>query len=252
MTQAFFLVAHGSRSPHGKTSLERLADYFRTLLPAEYAVGTGALEFEWGSLAQQLVEFRSRCPADCQQIYVIPVFLLPGTHVRDDIPDEIQAAQELFSPGQAVQLTLTAYLGSHPEIERILRNRMTLNSADAWVLLGHGSSRPEGDHVIEQLAQSLSVYSAFWASEPKISAQAHTLFEQGVRSIGVIPYFLFAGRITAAIAAQIEEIDQRYPDRSIKLLSPLEPSRELARALLELTQQSEMNLRQSVIPASVA
>ena len=236
-TQAYFLVAHGSRRPQSERDLNCLADYLRTLLadsPEDY-VGTGCLEFQSCSLAEQLIQFHNSLPVPCHNIHILPVFLLPGNHVRVDIPAELQFAQAQLQSSQT-QFILNPHVGSHPALKRVLRQKMASAQFESWILVGHGSRRPAGNRAIKQLAHSLNAHPAFWAHQPSLSDQVKHLIDQGVGSVGVLPYFLFSGKITAAIADQVTSLAQHYPQQVIELLSPLEPSAELAAALLDLTE----------------
>lgn len=248
-THAYFLVAHGSRRPQSPSSLQTLADYFREAIRqacspplAEIAtpwVTTGYLEFQATSLAEQLVKFYRSLPPRMDKVHILPIFLLPGNHVREDIPLAIQAAQETLQSHQSTAVSpfvLRPHLGRHPQLKAIIQANMTRYDPDAWILIGHGSRRPEGNVSIQQLASQLQAIPAFWAVQPSFSDQVKTLVAQGIRSIGVIPYFLFPGKITDAIAAQAEELSRQYPDLTLRILSPLNPTPQLANALLDLSQ----------------
>jgi sirohydrochlorin ferrochelatase len=172
-------------------------------------------------------------------VHILPIFLLAGNHVCEDIPLAIQAAQETLQSHQSTAVSpfvLRPHLGRHPQLKAIIQANMTRYDPDAWILIGHGSRRPEGNISIQQLASQLQAIPAFWAVQPSFSDQVKTLVSQGIRSIGVIPYFLFPGKITDAIAAQAEELSRQYPDLTLRILSPLNPTPQLATALLDLSQ----------------
>ena len=184
-TQAYFLVAHGSRSPHPQQALVKLAQYVRaaTSHDSVEAVGTGCLEFQRKSLAEQICEFQESLSSTCQHLHILPVFLLPGNHVRADIPSEIHHAQAILAQTHPnTKLLLTPHLGSHPAIKQILLDKMAEQSPEAWILLGHGSRRTMGNRAIEQLANSIQAHSAFWATEPGLTDQVQTLVDQGRQS----------------------------------------------------------------------
>ena len=243
-TQAYFLVAHGSRSPHPKAALQSLADFVATTAQDDSvsAIGTGFLEFQPLSLAEQLLKFQASLPASCTQIIVIPVFLLPGHHVLSDIPDEIKIAQaRLAKRHSPTQFLLTSHVGSQPAIEQILRLKMESLSPDAWILLGHGSRRSAGNQAIRQLANKIQAAPAFWAVEPSLSIQVQYALNTGATSIGIIPYFLFSGKITETIAQHVKALATQYSDQSLTLLSPLEPTLPLAAAILELAHLTTLD-----------
>lgn len=249
---AYFLVAHGSRRSQLQHSLHQLADYFHMVISdalphhrtdgASPWVQTGCLEFQAATLSEQLVQFYQSLPPAIEQVHVLPIFLLPGNHVREDIPAALQQAQKAV---QALKLdrsvsenlfVLCPHLGSHPDLKDIIQSKMATHQPDAWILLGHGSRRPEGNLAIEQIATHLHAQPAFWAVQPSLSEQIKMLVSEGIRSIGVMPYFLFPGKITDAIAAQAEQLSHQYPDVTLKVLSPLSATPQLANALLDLSQ----------------
>ena len=252
-THAYFLVAHGSRRPQPQQSLHQLADYFRAAIIRDRSstdnailprVGTGCLEFQDNTLSEQLIQFYQSQPSSLAQIHVLPIFLLPGNHVREDIPDAIQLAQDTL---QALALTgghphpfnpfvLHPHLGSHPQLQTIIQTQMADYHPEAWIILGHGSRRPEGNLAIAQVARHLQATPAFWAVQPSLTAQVTTLFAQGIRAIGVMPYFLFSGKITDAIVAQVTQLSHQHPDLTLQMLSPLSATPQLADALLDLSQ----------------
>lgn len=254
-TQAYFLVAHGSRSPHPQRALKTLAAQVRTATAQSSieAIGTGNLEFETLSLAEQILQFQASLSSDCEFIHILPVFLLPGNHVRIDIPAEIQTAQaQIAQTHSQVKVLLTPHLGSHPGLKKILLKRMSQTASKTWILMGHGSRRASGNRAIEQLAKSINAHPAYWVSTPGLVEQVDTLISNGTRNFGVLPYFLFSGKITSAIAGQVEELRQRYPEMDIELLSPLEPSPELATLLIELAQLTPVDISCDISPSSVA
>jgi hypothetical protein len=58
-------------------------------------VGTATLELADTPLHEQICEFASVALADgCKQVQLLPIFLLPGVHVREDIPTEVALAQK--------------------------------------------------------------------------------------------------------------------------------------------------------------
>jgi len=52
----------------------------------------------------------------------VPLFLLPGVHVIEDIPTEVAIAQQAL--GQEVKIDLRPYLGTHPGLSCLLANQM--------------------------------------------------------------------------------------------------------------------------------
>lgn len=195
-------------------------------------VGTAALEAEALPLHRQIVEFSRRAQAaGAQQVKIIPLFLLAGVHVMEDIPAEVEQAR-LELPGMT--LTVTPHLGAHPGIGGLLSTRLSAATSEAVILLAHGSRRPRGTDAISALARALGGEAAFWAVPPSLESQVIHHMQTGVQRLAILPYFLFAGKITDAITHLTEELAERFPSLSFHLLPPLGPSPELARLAVDL------------------
>jgi len=69
---------------------------------------------------------------------VVPLFLLLGVHVIEDIPTEVAIAQQAL--GQEVKIDLRPYLGTHPGLSCLLANQMaaTKGSCASFVLTTSG------------------------------------------------------------------------------------------------------------------
>lgn len=242
---AFFLVAHGSRRPHAQQALNQLAHYFETRLQAQQKqrawVDSGCLEFQETPLSQQIITFINTLPSSIKTVRVIPIFLLPGNHVRQDLPDVLQSVQAHFETADTkakVQLELTPHIGSHPAIKTLLQSKMETFRPDQWILMGHGSRREEGNLSIRQLAKHLQVEPAFWAVPPSLEETIERLSKSGAKTIGVLPFFLFSGKITQMIGDQIDELTAKDSTLDIRYMTPLEPSEALADVLVDLGKSS--------------
>ncbi len=195
-------------------------------------VGTACLEVGTVPLHQQIIAFSRRArAAGAQRLRVVPLFLLAGVHVMDDIPAEIEQARQGLPD---LTLELCPHLGSHPGIEGLLRQQLRATAAETLVLLAHGSRRPGGNAPIAALARSLGGSAAFWAVAPSLESEVIRHRQSGVQRVAILPYFLFAGSTTDAITHLTEELAERFPQMGFDLLPPLGPSVELARLVVEL------------------
>ncbi|MFH7245602.1 MAG: sirohydrochlorin chelatase [Spirulina sp.] len=195
-------------------------------------IGTACLETGAMPLHQQLVNFGQRvAQAGVIDVRIVPIFLLRGVHVLRDLPAEVQLAQQLL-PG--LTLSLTTHLGDHPGLRSLVKDRLQTTTADTWLLLAHGSRRPEGNRAIQALAQSLGGTTAYWAVPPHLDTQIIHLIQQGVHRLAILPYFLFTGSTTDAITQRTEEMAERFPSLGIHLLPPLGPSPQLAQLVVDL------------------
>jgi sirohydrochlorin cobaltochelatase len=233
---AYFLVTHGSKSPHSWAALQTLITC--TTAHTEVSVGGGCLEGQAISLAQQLQQF---CQTLSQQsnlkqinVAVIPLFLLPGVHAREDIPAEIAIAQQKIANDldSRISLKLTPHLGTHPRIPALLQSKLTSlidhsnpinNQNIGFILLSHGSRLPETFQTIETLAAQLGAIAAYWSVPPNLNTQIEQLIAQGKERITIMPYFLSSGGIMEAIAQQISLYSDSLTDASRRLQIDIAP-----------------------------
>jgi sirohydrochlorin cobaltochelatase len=272
---AYLLVSHGSRDPRPQTAAAQLATRLGELLHPAAAmnfgdtfavanaptglsappisaispVGTAQLEFAASPLHQQIVEFsRSQFGQHPEQrslanspgetaaprLVVLPLFLLPGVHVMEDLPAEIALAQQIV--GAAVEITVRPYLGTQTGLRRLVREQMATRPMEAWILLAHGSRRAQGNQPIAAIATDLGAVPAYWSVSPTLEERLPELIQLGCQKIGILPYFLFSGGITDAIAQSMAAIAQRFPDLTLYQATPLDSSPALVDVLLEMVQ----------------
>lgn len=197
-------------------------------------VGTAYLELAPLPLHQQIYQFCLRIKAaGIERLQVVPVFLLQGVHVAEDIPAEIALArQELGST--FVQIDLCRYLGSHPGLGSLLQAKMAAVPSESRLILAHGSRRPGGNRPVEVLAQSLGATAAFWSTPGHLENQVVKLMQTGCQRLTILPYFLFTGGITDAITRVMEELAERFPKINFRLLPPLGATPEIANLVAEI------------------
>ncbi|MDJ0517750.1 MAG: sirohydrochlorin chelatase [Trichodesmium sp. MO_231.B1] len=274
----YFLVSHGSRDPRPNLELNKLAELLSGQIPlSKYfrkdnnilkfpVITTGVLELGPKPLHQQIENFWEYTRSlHITQMQIIPLFLLPGVHVREDIPAEIEIFRERVKTSALpktvlqqqksnlklenkleintpVKINLSPYIGSHPKMANLLATKITSVSADAWVLISHGSRRSGGNEVVEKIARFLAsscqvlVCTAYWSVPPDLKSRVEILVKQGYREIGILPYFLFNGGITDAIADTVNQLSQIYPTIKFHLTTPLGATEELAELVSDLIE----------------
>ncbi|AFY68602.1 cobalamin (vitamin B12) biosynthesis CbiX protein [Thalassoporum mexicanum PCC 7367] len=235
--RAIFFVIHGSSNHRSLRSLRKIITAAK--VSSDALIDGGCLEGLDRSLSEQLIDFGyDALYLGYSQIEVVPVFLLPGVHVKEDLPIEVEAAQSLFDD-RKLQFHLTEYLGTHAQIPALLAQRFNnWENSHSWtqspnvsnisnvsnikcarVIIAHGSKRSGANQPIEELARSLSATTAYWSVAPDLETKINQLLDQGFMAIEVLPYFLSAGGITKAIGAQIEQLAS---DRQVQIeLLPL-------------------------------
>lgn len=235
---AYLLVAHGSRDPRPGGIVNHLAAQMRKRL-GEHPVGTAALDCQPQPLHEQLETFcrQVQCP-----VQILPLFLLPGVHVREDIPEEVAIARSHLPKSQTIEIL--PYLGSHRGLSNVLREQIQAQPEyQAWLLLAHGSRRPGGNAPIEAIAAQLPqqvgrpVRPAYWSVEPSLEAQLDDYQQAGYERVGVLPYFLCPGGLTDAIGEQLRS----RPGLHLYLSETLSEAPDLIEVLLDLSQRVPLN-----------
>ena len=246
---ALFLVTHGSSDRRSWLVLQDLVTVARSRSDrADSCIGGGCLEGQDLSLAAQLEQFILQVmPLGITKVIVIPLFLLAGVHVSDDLPHEVANAQQKLQEAISDQINrnnaqiaikITPHLGTNSQIPDLLEQhfdrfsklgldsrqlrQISVTEPQARILIAHGSRRAGANQVVEDLASQCQAISAYWGVEPKLETQIENLLSQGITNIYVMPYFLTEGGITEAIARRL----QPYSDRAQIQLLPVPLSYE--------------------------
>ncbi|AFY80512.1 sirohydrochlorin chelatase [Oscillatoria acuminata] len=243
---AYLLVSHGSRDPRPEVAMQGLADLLRDRLQQQQGqssfpmVETAQLELHPLPLHQQITAFASRARAEgCDRLQILPLFLLEGVHVKEDIPAEIAQAHDIL--GTTMQLDLRPHLGSQISgLSHLLQSAIqAVQDSKAgdrqWIVLSHGSRRVGSNQVVEEMANRLQAIPAYWSISPNLEERIDQLIQAGHRDLGILPYFLFPGGITDAIGQLARERSQRQPELNIQLAEPIGTTPELAELILALT-----------------
>ncbi len=277
LTSAYLLISHGSRDPRPQLAIEELAELVRAKLETHRAhwmpslgtrtlspqgnrflqgdeadrvsgrvmmvssawyplVGTAVLELASLPLHEQIQQFASQAlSVGCSQVQLLPLFLLPGVHVMEDIPKEVALAQERL--GEAVGFNQRPYLGTHSGLARMLASQVATLDTDAKILLSHGSRRAGSNQAVEAVADPLGAIVAYWSVKPTLEEQVKVLADAGHKQITILPYFLFSGGITDAIAQRVAGLQQQFPQLQLTLAQPLGASSELADLIIDLIEK---------------
>jgi len=150
----------------------------------------------------------------------------------EDMPAEVAQATRSLAP--SVQISIQPHLGSHPGLHRLMTERMAAIPVEAWILVSHGSSRPGANQTIESLAHRLGAVSAFCACMPNLETRLLELMHLGMKKIGILPYFLFSGKTTDAIAQTVSTVSQKFPILDLIVTPPIDATPDLADLLVDL------------------
>lgn len=254
-SSAYLLVSHGSRDPRPQIALEHLAKlvtqrlHRRTPIRAGQhrleqmpLVGTAVLELAPLPLHQQIQQFAERAMrCGYEVVQIVPLFLLAGVHVVEDIPAEIEIAQEELR--SKIHLHLCAHLGSQDQLWQLLLNPvepLITDPQSGKVVIAHGSRRAESNLVIEQIAAQLGALPAYWSIEPSLETQVTELIKRGHQPIVVLPYFLFEGGITDAIGQTVDRLGHQFPYAQLHLTRPIGATPDLADQVFELITENTL------------
>ena len=261
VSSAYLLVSHGSRDPRPQVAVEHLAKLVlqrlssfhpihaaplvlaqglsprSSLSPSSHPLmGTAVLELAPLPLHQQIQQFGQQAIATgYTHLQILPLFLLPGVHVMQDIPTEVDLAQQTLH--SRLSLEVRPYLGSHPQLQQLLINPVdpiATSPQASKILLAHGSRRPGGNQPVESIATQIGALAAYWSVVPGLEVRVTELVKQGSQQIAILPYFLFEGGITDAIAQEANRLAQQFPYVQFELGRAIGPSPQLADRVVDL------------------
>jgi sirohydrochlorin cobaltochelatase len=258
---AYYFVIHGSRDPRPGQALQRLLQKLHAYFPEQILIAGGALECTELPLADQLVEIALQLARQASipnnlQLRVVPLFLLPGVHVKADIPAAVNEAISRC-PAQ-VQLVITPHLGAHPDLATLIAQSWPMSGAGVMpstrLLLAHGSRRPGGNQAVATLAEQLQATPTFWATPPHlidgVTEYLQTHPSPTRAQISIFPYFLFPGTILDAIMQTVDQLRQQFSAVDFQLERPLEVTDSLALLIRNLAH-SDLAVKEPVWARSI-
>jgi sirohydrochlorin ferrochelatase len=113
--KSLLLVAHGSRRAESNHEIARLAARLADQAAGEFEV----VEHAFLELADPLIpDGIERCIArGATSVNVVPYFLARGTHVAEDIPEQVAIKQHEYPN---MDIRITDYLGTADELAGVL------------------------------------------------------------------------------------------------------------------------------------
>jgi sirohydrochlorin cobaltochelatase len=221
MTETAVLICgHGSRDPEAIAEFELVAVALRPRL-RDFDFATGYLEFARPTIRDGLAELTA---AGARQILAIPGMLFAASHVKNDLPWEVNS---FMADNPGIDVRLGRDLAIDPKLLRAAADRIAA-AADApiaraetlLVVVGRGTNDPDANSNISKLARMLWEGMGFgWAevafsgvAHPRVDAALTRATRLGFRRIIVFPYFLFTGVLVKRIYAQTEEVARLFPE----------------------------------------
>ena len=113
--KSLLLVAHGSRRAQSNDEIAALARRVAEKASSRF----GAIEHAFLELAEPLIpDGIQRCiDQGATSVSVVPYFLARGTHVADDIPEQVAIKQKEYPH---MDIHITDYLGTSDELVDVL------------------------------------------------------------------------------------------------------------------------------------
>jgi sirohydrochlorin cobaltochelatase len=226
MHTAVMLCGHGSRDGEAIAELEQAAAGLRTLRPG-LDLATGYLEFARPTIRDGLEALRSR---GARRILAVPAMLFAASHVKNDLPWEINS---FAAANPAIQLRFGRELAIEPKLLRAASDRIATAEEGArhtvprgqtlLLVVGRGTKDPDANSNIAKLTRLLWEGMGFAWAETAFSGVASPLVEPalrqalrlGYRRIVVFPYFLFTGILVKRIYAAADRVAAAHPEIEI-------------------------------------
>jgi len=217
---AVLICGHGSRDPEAIAEFELVAAALRPRL-SDFAFATGYLEFARPTIRDGLVELTAR---GARQILAIPGMLFAASHVKNDLPWEMNS---FMADNPGIDVRLGRDLAIDPKLLRAAADRIAAvadpaiaRSETLLLVVGRGTNDPDANSNISKLARMLWEGMGFgWAeaafsgvAHPRVDAALARAARLGFRRIIVFPYFLFTGVLVKRIYAQTEEVTRLFPE----------------------------------------
>ena len=215
------LCGHGSRDDGAMAEFQLVAAGIRARLP-DYPIETGYLEFARPTIRDGLAALAER---GARRIFAIPGMLLAASHVKRDLPREINT---FMADNPEVDIRLGGDLSIGPKLPCAAADRIAAAAQDPaipraqslLVVVGRGASDPDANSNISKLTHRLRDEMGFgWAevaftgvAQPRVEAVLGHSARLGFRRIIVFPYFLLTGVLLKQIYGQADAAAGLFPE----------------------------------------
>ncbi len=220
------ICGHGSRSQAAVDEFAVLAEKLPALLPPEWPVEYGYLEFANPVIRVGLDKLRD---AGCERIIAVPGMLFAAMHTKNDIPTVLAK----YAAEHGIEVTYGRELGVAPGMLAAAgaRVREAVERANAelgevaleetcLVVIGRGASDPDANGNVAKVARMLQEGMGFGWLEVGYSGVTFPLVEPtlthaarlGYKRIIVFPYFLFTGILIDRIYGFTDKVAAANPD----------------------------------------
>lgn len=220
------ICGHGSRSQAAVDQFAVLARKLPALLPPEWPVDYGYLEFANPVIRDGLDRLRE---AGCNRILAVPGMLFAAMHAKNDIPTVLNT----YASRHGLRVDYGRELGVDPRMIRAAAARVEAAVAEAdaahgpvdrhdtcLVVIGRGASDPDANANVSKVARLLWEGMGFGWCEVGYSGVTFPLVEPalehaarlGYKRIVVFPYFLFTGILIDRIYGFSDLVAEAHPE----------------------------------------
>ncbi|MBZ0127797.1 MAG: sirohydrochlorin chelatase [Rhodobacteraceae bacterium] len=219
------ICGHGSRSQAAVDEFAVLAEKLPALLPPDWPVEYGYLEFANPVIRDGLDRLREQ---GCDRILAVPGMLFAAMHTKNDIPTVLNT----YGAKHGIDVTYGRELGVDPKmiaaagarvqeaVDRANAEHGELpNHEVALVVIGRGASDPDANSNVSKIARMLWEGMGFGWCEVGYSGVTFPLVEPcldhvtrlGYRRVIVFPYFLFTGILIDRIYGFTDKVAAMHP-----------------------------------------
>ncbi len=219
------ICGHGSRSQAAVDEFAVLAEKLPPLLPEDWEIDYGYLEFANPVIRDGLDRLREK---GCDRILAVPGMLFAAMHSKNDIPTVLNT----YATRHGVDISYGRELGVDPKMVAAAgdRIRAAVDAADAergevpldqtcLVVIGRGASDPDANANVARVARLLHEGMGFGWCEVGYSGVTFPLVEPtlnhvaklGYRRVIVFPYFLFTGILVDRIYGFTDQVAAQHP-----------------------------------------
>lgn len=217
------ICGHGSRSQAAVDEFAVLAQKLPALLPPDWPVDYGYLEFANPVIRDGLDRLRE---AGCERILAVPGMLFAAMHAKNDIPTVLNT----YAAKHGIDVTYGRELGVDPKMIAAAADRIREAVASApgdvpleetcLVVIGRGASDPDANGNVAKVARMLHEGLGFGWCEVGYSGVTFPLVEPclnhvtklGYKRVVVFPYFLFTGILIDRIYGFTDQVAAAHPD----------------------------------------
>lgn len=225
MKTGVMICGHGSRSQSAVDEFAVLAEKLPALLPSDWMVDYGYLEFANPVIRDGLDRLRE---AGCDRILAVPGMLFAAMHSKNDIPTVLNT----YATQHGIDVKYGRELGVDPKMIAAagarIKDAVAAANAEhgelplhetALVVIGRGASDPDANGNVSKIARMLWEGIGFGWGEVGYSGVTFPLVEPclehvaklGYKRVIVFPYFLFTGILIDRIYGFTDQVAAKHP-----------------------------------------